>query len=283
MSVVKDLITGPKKPSTAPAEAAAERATALQERMYEEGVERQQPFYDIGLGGMEELARMMGIQGDAESAGYGSFMQPVEVDVMADPGISFAREQGEQALERQLAAQGKTLSPEAAKELMQFNQNLATQQYGTALDRQRAQQTDIYNRLANLAGVGQQQATGLTNLGQQYASNVGNIGTSLANAQMAAQQADTANRMAMLGTIVKGGAAAAGAMSDIRAKKNIEKVGEKNGLNIYHFDYKDKPGRFEGVMAQEVLEKMPEAVVTMDDGHLGVRYDLIGIEMKEIN
>jgi len=49
------------------------------------------------------------------------------------------------------------------------------------------------------------------------------------------------------------------ALSDRRAKKNIEKVGEKNGINVYDYEYKGSPIRQRGVMAQEV-EGIPGAV-----------------------
>lgn len=68
----------------------------------------------------------------------------------------------------------------------------------------------------------------------------------------------------------------AGAMlSDKRLKSNIVKLGE-HPLGIGWYEY-DIEGRHEqGVMAQELAEVMPEAVVTMPNGYLGVRYDLIG-------
>jgi hypothetical protein len=78
-----------------------------------------------------------------------------------------------------------------------------------------------------------------------------------------------------------GGAAGMAMLSDINLKENIEKVGEENGFNIYEFNYKGQPERYRGVMAQEVQEIMPEAVVEKD-GHLAVIYDKIGIEFKQI-
>jgi len=61
----------------------------------------------------------------------------------------------------------------------------------------------------------------------------------------------------------------------------VEKVGEENGFNIYEFNYKGKPERYRGVMAQEVQKIMPEAV-TEKDGFLAVFYDKIGIEFKQV-
>jgi hypothetical protein len=73
--------------------------------------------------------------------------------------------------------------------------------------------------------------------------------------------------------------------SDIRLKENIELVGvdEVTGLNLYDFNYKWGGKRFRGVMAHEVREEYPEAVYTSGAGWLGVYYDKLGIEMKEIH
>jgi hypothetical protein len=72
--------------------------------------------------------------------------------------------------------------------------------------------------------------------------------------------------------------------SDIRIKENIEKIGQlQNGLNVYKFNYKDEfkntkytgEGDFVGVMAQEVLDVIPEAVSVGDNGFMVVDYSKI--------
>ena len=72
--------------------------------------------------------------------------------------------------------------------------------------------------------------------------------------------------------------------SDIRLKENINFERQEKGLNIYSFNYKtDKDKRYEGVMAQEVIETHPEAVIVDEDGYYKVFYSMLGIEMKQIN
>ena len=66
--------------------------------------------------------------------------------------------------------------------------------------------------------------------------------------------------------------------SDIRLKDNITKVGEKDGLGIYEYNYKGDNTRFIGVMAQEVIERMPDAV-SVEDGYLKVDYSKLNIQM----
>jgi hypothetical protein len=71
--------------------------------------------------------------------------------------------------------------------------------------------------------------------------------------------------------------------SDRRLKENIVPVGwYPNDLSMYHFNYIGDRRRYEGVMADEVQEFMPEAVITGPDGYMKVNYSALGIEMREI-
>lgn len=73
-------------------------------------------------------------------------------------------------------------------------------------------------------------------------------------------------------------------VSDRTLKKNIAFLGETAvGHKLYAFDYLDNAslpaGRFVGVMAQDLLQDYPEAVVTADDGTYAVHYDSLGLRM----
>lgn len=76
-------------------------------------------------------------------------------------------------------------------------------------------------------------------------------------------------------------APAAVAASDIRLKENIEPAGTENGHKVYTFNYKGDSRRFKGVMAQEVAQTHPEAVIDVN-GVLAVNYGAIGVEFKEV-
>ena len=68
--------------------------------------------------------------------------------------------------------------------------------------------------------------------------------------------------------------------SDIRLKEDIELVGQSpSGTNIYTFKYKDREGKYEGVMAQEV----PWASEVDDKGYLRVDYSKVDVEFKKLN
>jgi hypothetical protein len=74
-------------------------------------------------------------------------------------------------------------------------------------------------------------------------------------------------------------AAGIGAFSDARLKENIEHVEQIDGINMYTWDWKDpamsSPMSY-GVIAQEVAETHPEAVVTGEHGYMMVDYSKLG-------
>ena len=71
--------------------------------------------------------------------------------------------------------------------------------------------------------------------------------------------------------------------SDVRLKENITKVGNSpSGINIYEWNYIGKPQRYRGVMAQEILEKHPEAVALQPDGYMSVYYGKIDVNMEMV-
>ena len=91
--------------------------------------------------------------------------------------------------------------------------------------------------------------------------------------------------LAIVGTAASIGTsiATAGKGSSKKLKDNIIKIGNSiDGHNIYKFNYKGSPRKYIGVIAEELLDTKPEAVVTMPSGHLGVNYSLIDVQFKEV-
>jgi hypothetical protein len=73
------------------------------------------------------------------------------------------------------------------------------------------------------------------------------------------------------------------AVSDLRLKTDICKVGTTvYGLPLYHFRYKGQETVYEGVMAQDVVDVMPSAVLQGEDGFLRVNYGSLGISMRQV-
>lgn len=85
-----------------------------------------------------------------------------------------------------------------------------------------------------------------------------------------AYNAQAQGQSGMMSGLFKLGSAAVMA-SDRRLKSNIVRIGEHPlGIGIYEYDIFGH--RDVGVMADEVMEVMPEAVVTMPDGYMAVDY-----------
>ncbi len=148
-----------------------------------------------------------------------------------------------------------------------------------------------------MAGMGQ----GAGTIGSGLNMQIGGLGNVLnAQTKMAVNAADN-SFLGNLGGIMGGAAGMATAFptfgaglgkigtaiigSDRRLKENIEFAGidDATGLNLYDFNYKWNPKRFRGVMADEVKEMYPEAVYDSGAGWMGVYYDMLGIQMKEVH
>jgi hypothetical protein len=78
-----------------------------------------------------------------------------------------------------------------------------------------------------------------------------------------------------------GGGGGGGRRSDINAKHDIVLIGLlNNGLGFYRYAYNGSDKAYVGVMAQEVQNVMPEAVVRGRDGYLRVFYEKLGLKFE---
>jgi hypothetical protein len=157
----------------------AREALALQERMYNEAVARQQPYYQAGTNALAQM------QGRTNAMPPAFQFRPEQLTT--DPGYGFRFSEGLKALERSAAARGGLLSGGTGKALTRYGQEAASQEYGNAFNRGlteynalRARESEEYNRLAGLAGVGGTTAQQLTSAGQNYGASAGNLLTGTA-------------------------------------------------------------------------------------------------------
>jgi polysaccharide export outer membrane protein len=68
-------------------------------------------------------------------------------------------------------------------------------------------------------------------------------------------------------------------VSDVRLKRDITKLTElDNGLSLYRYRYLWSDTFYVGVMAQEVAQLVPDAVVHGSDGYLRVNYARLGLQ-----
>jgi endosialidase-like protein len=78
-----------------------------------------------------------------------------------------------------------------------------------------------------------------------------------------------------------GGMGGGGMRSDVTLKHDIVLLGTlDNGLGFYRFAYNGSDTAYVGVMAQEVAQVRPDAVVRGRDGYLRVFYDKLGLTFQ---
>jgi hypothetical protein len=185
-------------------------------------------------------------------------------------GAQFGNQAQQQLLNNQLA--NANLGNQAQQQ--QFNQALT--QYNMPLNTLSALRTGAQVQNPTFQNAPQQATTAGADLlgaaSSQYNAAMGGF-----NAQQAAQANMNSGLMGLGGTL-----GAAAIMSDIRTKENITQVyWLPNGLPVYTYEYKpeykDEAGHgvHIGVMAQDVEQVMPEAVITRADGIKMVNYGVL--------
>ena len=169
---------------------AANASTALQQGIYEDTVQRNQPFVQGGTTAFNALLGRLGLAGADGSAasGYGTLgRMPTAEEVMATPGYQFGMDQGQNALNRQLNARGMSYSGAQLKAANMFGNNYATTQYNNAFNNLQNSNNQAFNQLAQVANLGQNSANNSASAGANFGIQAGNNMQGAANAQGAAQ------------------------------------------------------------------------------------------------
>lgn len=167
-----------------------EAAAQTQQNMFNTIVGQEQPFIQGGYGAETTLNQLMGTApatgangtaaGTTLPGGYlTQTFNPTESDLENYPGYQFQLNQGDLAVNSANSAGGSALSGPALKSLMSFNQGLAASNYQNYFNQFQTQQNNIFNRLSNIAAMGQNAAGNLGTAGA-------NLGTGIAQAQAAA-------------------------------------------------------------------------------------------------
>ena len=161
---------------------AADRAAELQYKMYQENVQRQQPFLEAGVGALNKLTA---------AADY----KPFGMDqYKADPGYAFRLSEGQKALDRQAAARGGLISGGALKAATRYGQDMGSQEYQNAFNRYQTSRANQLQPLGNLMSMGQSAAS-------NQGTAAGNYGTNAGQAYMAGGQAMGAGQLGFGNTI----------------------------------------------------------------------------------
>lgn len=193
---------------------AQQSAANTQADMFNKIVGQEQPFIQSGYGAVNQLSGLMGlptysgstaiypgtpmsgaqqstqsqtngqnfptgnVPGTNLPAGY--LTQTFTPDqFLNSPQYQFQMEQGGQALRNSMTPGVGALSGAALKSLENFNQGLASTYYNDYFNNFQTQQNNIFNRLSNVASLGQNAAGNLGSAGTQ-------LGTGIAQAQAGA-------------------------------------------------------------------------------------------------
>lgn len=128
------------------------------QQLYGAGLDPTRQFYEqqqsAGQGALQQLQNAI-LGGPQAGANF----------LSNDPGYAFRQQQGELGIQRAMAASGQLGSGSNFKDFARFNQGLASQEYGNAL-----------NRLMGLYNIGSQGAAGLQGLASAQANLYGRQG-----------------------------------------------------------------------------------------------------------
>ena len=155
------------------------RAALIQQEMYEQGREDLAPYRESGYTALEDIESLKPYLttqfGEDQLAQY------------LDPSMAFRMKYGTQATERLANVGGGAISGNTLRALNEFGQNLASTEYGNAFNRFQTERGNIYNTLANIAGMGQGAVNTGVGMGTTTAQNLGTLAVGGAQAQAAGQ------------------------------------------------------------------------------------------------
>ena len=129
----------------------------------------EQPYMTAGAGATGKLGSLLGISGDASAPGYGSLTHQFNAsDLQSNlaPNYQWQLNQGQMANQNMANASGGLVGGNAMTGLQDYTQNFAGNAYQNAFNNYNTGQSNIFNRLNSIAG-----------LGQNAASNTGAMGT----------------------------------------------------------------------------------------------------------
>ena len=176
-SIVSGLIGSRAAKKAAAQQAAAIReASATQERMFQQGRQDLAPYRDIGYTALKDItAQQPYLTGKFEDYR----------DQYLDPSMAFRLGIGEQTTQRAANVGGGAIGGNTLRALQDYSQGLASTEYSNAFNRFQTERGNIYNTLANIAGMGQGAVNTGVAAGQATAQNLGQLAVGAGQAQAA--------------------------------------------------------------------------------------------------
>jgi hypothetical protein len=156
---------------------AAGQAMANERAMYEQSREDLAPYRESGYTALKDIEKMKPFL----TAQFG----PDQFSQYLDPSMAFRQKIGTQATERMANVGGGAISGNTLRALTDYGQNLASTEYGSAFNRFQTERGNIYNTLANIAGMGQGAVNTGVRAGESFAAGQTGLTTGSAAAQAA--------------------------------------------------------------------------------------------------
>lgn len=168
-SILSGVLGGNASSKAAEAQTrAAQQALQFQSNVYSQGQTNLNPYIQGGSTSLQSLMGLLGLGGSGQNANAQSAFQ----GFTQTPAYQFPLQQGNLALNRQLASAGLTSSGGALKDAIGYNQGFASQGLNSYM-----------GQLAGLAGSGQNAAGALAGFGNTASQNIGGLQTYTGNAQ----------------------------------------------------------------------------------------------------
>jgi len=216
------------------------------------------PFQQLGESGIEQAGFLTDPQAQFD------FLQQ-------NPLFQQALQQAQTGTQNIAAARGRL---SAGDTLQQLSQNVLLSA-APLISEQKRSISDLLNIGTGIAG-------GRANIETGAGVDVTDLITSGAATEAAGTVGAAQARTQGSQNLLQAGLLAGAIASDKRLKENIKKIASVNGYNIYSWAWNaiaktfGLTGNSFGVIAQEVMQIKPEAVV-YEDGILKVNYEMIGV------
>lgn len=156
----------------------ADRAAMMQKEMYEQGRTDLAPYREQGYAALKDIQGMKPFLTQ-------SFADQQALAPYLDPSMAFRMQYGTQATERLANVGGGAISGNTLRGLTEFGQGLASTEYGNAFNRAQTERANIYNTLANIAGMGQGAVNTGVGTGQALGQSLAGLTTGAGAAQAA--------------------------------------------------------------------------------------------------